>query len=50
MVTSCRQSLLTAEKENKYVGLERDRAKADLEKPKAAIQERDKALQVDAWE
>ena len=50
VVTSCRQSILALEKEKEYTNLERDRVKANLEKEKTALQERDKALQVAAWE
>ena len=49
VVTNCRESILALEKEKEYADLERDRVKANLEKAKATLQERDRALQVAAW-
>ena len=46
----CRHSILSLDKEKEYAGLERDRARADLEQAKALIQEKDKVLQAAAWE
>ena len=37
VVTSCRQSILALEKEKEYADLNRDQAKADLEKAKATL-------------
>ena len=50
MVARCRHSILALEKENEHADLERDRPKADLEKAKAVLQEKDRALQVVARE
>ena len=43
VVTTCKESLLALEKEE-YADRERDRAKADLEKAKTALQEKDRVL------
>ena len=45
-VKGCRDSLLAIEKEKEYADLERDWAKADLEKAKATLQEQDRAFHV----
>ena len=37
VVVSCRQSLLSLEKEKKHAGLEKDRARVDLEQAKVAL-------------
>ena len=37
VVANCRQSMLSLEKEKEYAGLERDRARADLEQAKTAL-------------
>ena len=50
VVKGCRDSLLALEKEKEYVDLKRDRAKADLEKAKAALQEQDRAFHTTARE
>ena len=44
VVTSFRQSLLALEKEKKYAYLEREGAKADLEKAHTALQDQERAL------
>ena len=46
----CQKSLLVAEKEKDQASRERDRVMADLEQAKASIQDKDRALQVAAWE
>ena len=46
MLSDYRHSLLVAEKEREHAGLERDRARADLERAKTFLQEKDRALQV----
>ena len=43
-------SILALENKKKHADLERDRAKADLEKAKVVLQERNRALQVTARE
>ena len=50
VVASCRHSILSLEKEKEYVDFERDRAKADLEKAKAALLEQDRAFNAAARE
>ena len=50
MLSDCRHSLLVAEKEWDHAGLERDCARADLERAKTFLQEKDRALQVTAQE
>ena len=50
MVRSRNKSLLALEKEKEYVALERDRAKAGLQKAKAALIEHQRVLDGAIWE
>ena len=44
VLEDCKHSLLSMEKDKEHVGLERDRARANLEQAKALLQEKERSL------
>ena len=46
VLSDCRHSILSLEKEKEHAGLERDRARADIKQAKALLQENYRSLQV----